>query len=167
MATFQSYSVFRWGGNRFDAWGYIHGMTTELDLSECPDCLCLAARRAARRITRDFDRSLRPHGLRITQFTILVMLIRGGPLTIGALAAKLGVERTTLSRNLALIEAASWVRIGPGDDGRSRSVAVTAKGRAAVGASLDAWRSAQKSVAAAVGPAGVKALRTLSHAKLR
>jgi DNA-binding MarR family transcriptional regulator len=140
-------------------------MTTELDLSECPDCLCLASRRAARRITRAFDRSLRPHGLRVTQFIILVMLIRSGPLAIGRLAEMLGAERTTLSRNLALIESASWARIAPGDDARSRTVAVTAKGRAVVAASLDAWRQAQKSVAAAVGPSGAKALRTLSRAK--
>jgi DNA-binding MarR family transcriptional regulator len=142
-------------------------MTAELDLSECSDCLCLASRRAARRITRAFDRLLRPHGLRVTQFTILVMLIRRGPLTIGELAEKLGVERTTLSRNLALIESASWVKIKPGEDGRSRAVSVTAKGRAVVKASLDAWRKAQRSVAAAIGPSGADALRTLSRSKLR
>jgi hypothetical protein len=96
-------------------------MRVEFDLSECRDCLCLASRRAAREITRSFDRLLRPHGLRVTQFSILVMLMRG-PLTIGELAEKLGVERTTLSRNLALIESSSWVKIRQGDDARSRIV---------------------------------------------
>ena len=137
-----------------------------IDLSECPDCLCWASRRAARKITRAFDRHLRPHGVRITQFTILVMLMLAGPLTIGELADKLSIERTTLSRNLALMESAAWINIRPGDDARSRVVSVTGKGRAAVSASLNAWRRAQAAVAAAIGPSGVGALRALSRRQL-
>lgn len=136
-----------------------------IDLSDCPDCLCLASRQAARRITRAFDRQLRPHGLRVTQFSILVMLILAGPLTIGELADRLSIERTTLSRNLALIESAAWITIKPGDDARSRLVSVTGKGRAVVSASLGAWRRAQASVATAIGPSGVDALRTLSRSQ--
>jgi DNA-binding MarR family transcriptional regulator len=147
--------------------GDIIGMRAKLDLSDCPDCLCLASRRAARGITRAFDWSLRPHGLRVTQFTILVMLMLRGPARIGDLAERLGIERTTLSRNLARVEALSWVRIRPARDRRSRTVSVTAKGRVVVAASIDTWRKAQKSVAAAIGPAGVKALGTLSRSKLR
>src|SRR5262245_53701903 len=133
-----------------------------IDLSDCPDCLCLASRQAARRITRAFDRQLRPHGLRVTQFSILVMLILAGPLTISELADRLSIERTTLSRNLTLIESAAWITIKPGDDARSR---LTGKGRAVVSASLGAWRRAQASVATAIGPSGVDALRTLSRSQ--
>lgn len=134
-------------------------------LSECPDCLCFASRRAARRITRAFDRQLRPHGLRITQFSILVMLILAGPLTIGELADRLSIERTTLSRNLALMESAAWITSRPGDDARARLVSVTRKGRAVVSASLGAWRRAQAAVAAIIGPSGGAALRTLSRSQ--
>ena len=130
-----------------------------IDLSECPDCLCWASRRAARKITRAFDRHLRPHGVRITQFTVLVMLMLAGPLTIGELAHKLSIERTTLSRNLAIMEAAAWITTRPGDDARSRLVSVTGKGRAAVAASIAAWRRAQAAVAAAIGPSGIGARR--------
>ena len=137
-----------------------------IDLSECPDCLCWASRRAARKITRASDRHLRPHGVRITQFTVLVMLMLAGPLTIGELAHKLSIERTTLSRNLALMEAAAWITTRPGDDARSRLVSVTGKGRAAVAASIDAWRRAQAAVAAAIGPSGIGALKALSRTQL-
>ena len=137
-----------------------------IDLSECPDCLCWASRRAARKITRAFDRHLRPHGVRITQFTVLVMLMLAGPLTIGELAHKLSIERTTLSRNLALMEAAAWITTRPGDDARSRLVSVTGKGRAAVAASIAAWRRAQAAVAAAIGPSGIGALKALSRTQL-
>jgi DNA-binding MarR family transcriptional regulator len=137
------------------------------NLAECADCLCLASRRAARRITRTFDRELRPHGLRATQFTVLAMLSLRGAMTIGELAEALGAERTTLTRNLALIEAASWVKIQPDqDDARSRVVTVTDKGRAAASGALPAWRKAQDATASAIGRNGVFALRQVGRAAL-
>ena len=127
------------------------------------NCLCLASRRASRAITRAFDRRLRPHGIRATQFSILVMLIEGGPATMGDLADALGLERTTLSRNLDLIVARGWVKIRVGDeDARSRDVAITGAGRRAVVAALPAWREAQTAAIAALGPAGSDALRSLA-----
>src|SRR5215469_10102342 len=99
----------------------MYRVNTEPDLDECVECLCLASRRAARRITRVYDRELRPHGLRATQFTILVMLSLRGATPIGELAEALGAERTTLTRNLALIEAEAWVKIQlDEEDARSR-----------------------------------------------
>jgi len=136
-------------------------------LAECADCLCLASRRAARRITRTFDRELRPYGLRATQFTVLVMLSLRGDMTIGQLAEALGAERTTLTRNLALIEDAAWVKIRPAeDDARSRVVAVTDKGRAVVAKAFPAWRKSQDITAAAIGSDGASALRRLASAAL-
>jgi len=138
-------------------------MIHDPDLKECGDCLCLASRRAARALTRAFDRHMRPHGIRATQFSILTNLMLRGPLPIGELAEFLGVERTTLTRNLALVEAEGWVDIRPGEDARARVVAVTKKGRAAVTSALPAWRKAQHAASAAIGRGGVEALRALAR----
>jgi DNA-binding MarR family transcriptional regulator len=138
-------------------------MNGDPSLIECGDCLCLASRRAARALTRAFDRQLRPHGIRATQFSILTMLLLRGPLTIGELAEFLGVERTTLTRNLALVEGEGWVDIRPGNDARSRVVAATKKGRAAVTTALAAWRKAQQAASAAIGRGGVDALHALAR----
>ncbi len=138
-------------------------MTTDAQLLECSDCLCLASRRAARALTRAFDRQLRPHGIRATQFSILTVLLVRGPLAIGELAEFLGVERTTLTRNLALIEKEGWVDIRPGKDARSRVVAATKKGRAVAMAAQAAWRKAQQAATAAVGKGGVEALHALAR----
>jgi DNA-binding MarR family transcriptional regulator len=100
------------------------------------------SRRAARALTRAFERQLRPLGIRATQFSILTNPLLRGPVTIGELAEFLGVDRTTLTRNLALVEGEGWVEIRPGNDARSRVVAATRKGRAAVTAALPAWRKA-------------------------
>lgn len=77
-------------------------MGTTPELIETAQCLCLASRRAARAITRAFDRELRVHGLRATQFTLLATLSLKGEQTIGELAAFIVTEKTTMLRNVAL-----------------------------------------------------------------
>jgi DNA-binding MarR family transcriptional regulator len=137
------------------------------DLSECAACLCLASRRGARAMTRFFERQLRPHGIRITQFTALVALSMSGPLSIGALANAIGVERTTLSRNLARLAARGWIEIaGAADDARSRIVTVTPQGRTILADALPAWRKAQSAAQAAIGGAGADALRGLARIRI-
>jgi len=141
--------------------------SSEPNVAACLDCLCLASRRASRAITRAFDRQLRPHGIRATQFSILTMLMGYGPTTIGDLAEALGIERTTLTRNLSVVEARGWVKIGVGDtDGRSRVATATPKGRRAVSAALPAWRRAQAAAGKAIGPSGLAALHALSGTAL-
>jgi DNA-binding MarR family transcriptional regulator len=139
-------------------------MTELADLRACADCLCLASRQAARTITRAFDRHLRPHGIRATQFTILTMLELRGATPLTELAGALGMERTTLTRNLALLEAERWVDIrADKDDARARIITTAPKGRAVIAAALPAWRKAQAAAAASIGAAGVAALHTLAH----
>lgn len=147
----------------------MHVMTpnTEPDLLACRGCLCLASRRVSRTITRAFDRQLRPYGIRATQFSILVMLMERGSTTVGELAEALGIERTTLTRNLSVVEDQGWVKISVGDtDGRSRVVKATPKARRAVSAALPAWRRAQAAAAAEVGQSGLAALHALSEMAL-
>jgi DNA-binding MarR family transcriptional regulator len=143
-------------------------MTHVGPLVETAGCLCLASRRAARAITRSFDRALRPSGVRATQFSVLAVLLLAGAKTIGELADALGLDRTTLTRNLALIEQRGWVRSRPGkDDARARHVEITAAGQAAIEAALPAWRAAQAATAGAIGDAGANALRRLSRRSAR
>ncbi len=137
------------------------------DLQACAGCLCLASRRAARAITRAFDKSLRPLGIRATQFSLLAVLAGTGKLTIGELAEALGLERTTLTRNLALMEARHWVDARPGEDARARIVSITAQGRSAFKRAFPAWKQAQGAVTAMLGPAGATALRGLSTRTIR
>lgn len=123
----------------------------------------MASRRAARGVTAVFDRHLRLHGVRGTQFTILVMLILRDGAAVSALAKALGMDRTTLTRNVALLEAKGWVQSRPdAEDARAHVISVTGEGRALVLAALPAWRKAQDSVAGAFGPMGVAALHHLA-----
>ena len=117
------------------------------DLSECTACACFAVRRAARVITQHYDRALRPSGLRATQFTLLTMLGVGGPLPLSRVADRLGMERTTLTRNLKPLIDAGLIGAEHGDDRRVRTIFITPKGHRAAVAALPDWRRAQRGVA--------------------
>jgi DNA-binding MarR family transcriptional regulator len=122
----------------------------------------MASRRAARGITAVFDRHLRSYGVRGTQFTVLVNLMLRGGMSLTALANVLGMDRTTLTRNVAILAANGWAENGPGADARAHVVSVTDEGRAIVRKALPAWRKAQASVADAFGPTGVAAMQRLA-----
>src|SRR5881227_1205578 len=95
------------------------GKTDATDYMAAADCFCLASRQAARKITRLYDRYMQESGIRVTQFTILSQLMLRGEMPIGKLAGILGMERTTLSRNLNLLENNKWVSVNAGEDPRA------------------------------------------------
>jgi DNA-binding MarR family transcriptional regulator len=117
------------------------------DLSECAGCACFAVRRAARAITQHYDRALRPTGLRATQFTLLTVLSLGGPLPLSRVATRLGMERTTLTRNLKRLLTEGLIAVSSGGDRRVRTIAITPKGRRQAAAAVPYWRGAQRAAA--------------------
>lgn len=121
-------------------------MSDAAAFADVHNCHCAAARREAQRLTRLYDERLRPYDLTISQFTMLSALILGGPATVGVLAERLGVDRTTLSRNIALGEKRGLVNSGPGGDARERVVTITKVGRLKAEAALPAWRAAEEAV---------------------
>ncbi len=124
---------------------YIHFISvgTNVDLSACKDCHCLAARRHARAITRLFEEKLRPHRLRATQFSVLAALALKGPMPVKELAETLGLERTTLTRIGAVLERHGWVSIVQTDDARERPFRLTGAGRRKLESAFPAWKEAQ------------------------
>ncbi|TVR95499.1 MAG: MarR family transcriptional regulator [Trueperaceae bacterium] len=117
-------------------------MPATVDLAMTRDCPCLAARREARAVTRHFDAHLRPHGLRSTQFSVLVMLAQSGPTGRGRLADGFGLERTTLTRSAATLERQGWIETSGIPDARERPLALTEAGRRTLDAALPAWKEA-------------------------
>jgi DNA-binding MarR family transcriptional regulator len=119
-------------------------MSKSFDFSECQQCLCLAARTEAQRLTRLFDERLRPFELTINQFTMLATLAIAGAQPVTRLAGRLGIDRTTMTRNLALAEKRGLVKTRPGTDSRERLVEITAAGRNQAEAAFPAWQAAQR-----------------------
>lgn len=123
-------------------------------------CLCLHVQRAARRLARLFDDALRPFGLTNGQFSILMALNRPDGPTITALSPLLGMDRTTLTAALKILEKRGFVAGQAGSDARSRHLTLTDAGRAALKAALPVWRATHDDVDAqlsTVPPATLRA----------
>ena len=114
-------------------------------------CTCAMLRRTARRVTRTYDRALRPCGLRLNQFSILANVARDGGLSISALAGVLEMERTTLTRNLRPLVRSGWVLIASSKDRRRRSVGLTQSGRALYERAVPLWREAERQLREGLG----------------
>lgn len=133
------------------------------ELAATSQCLCLASRRAARAITRAFDRELRLQGLRATQFTLLATLSLKGGQTIGQLADFISADRTTMTRNVALAEEKGFVEVKSDErDGRVRIATITRRGRDALAAALASWHKVQSAIGEEMGEEAADGLRRLA-----
>jgi len=129
-------------------------------------CTCAMLRRTARRVTRIYDQALRPAGLRLTQFAVLANIVRDGGLSITELAARLEMERTTLTRNLRPLVRAGWVLVATGSDRRQRSVGLTQTGRKVYEQAFPLWQQAERRLRREIGRDDVQALRRLLDSTL-
>jgi len=117
-------------------------------------CACLHVRQASRAVTQFYDDALRPVGLRSTQFILLAALRLVGPVGITALAEELVMDRTTVSRNIDLLEEEGWVSRSRGEDARVREVHLTDTGNRKLEQAYPRWRDAQEEVEAALESEG-------------
>ncbi|PHS24770.1 MAG: MarR family transcriptional regulator [Robiginitomaculum sp.] len=133
---------------------------------EAAECVCFNVRKAARLISQSYDRALKPHGLNTNQFSILALIgaTPDAP-SLSEAAKALGMERTTLTRNLRHLDKADLTQtLVDGQDARTRRLALTTKGWAVLDAALPSWRSVQKQTLAELGSGNWQHLRTnLDH----
>jgi len=117
-------------------------------------CPCFESRRLARRINGYYEARIGPLGLTSPQFSLLGFLLARPGSSIRELAQMLDVDRTTVSRNLALMLRQELVIQAPDPaDGRRRSLRATPAGKLAWRAGLAAWRAAQDDFKREIGGA--------------
>ena len=120
---------------------------------------------ASRVITRHYDRALAPAGISASAYAILARLDREGSRPLGALAARLAVDRTTLSRELApLVEAGLVATLADEHDRRRRILALTDAGAARVAAARPLWTRAQEELSDEFGRGRTEGLVAELHA---
>src|SRR5215475_14695340 len=124
-------------------------MVTERDVIE--NCVCHRTRMAARAVTRLYDDRLRSVGLRATQLAVLVAVGGDDVVSITALAKFMGMDRSTLTRNLAPLEREGLIRVGNEGWRRSRTVEITRKGRSRLREALPFWEKAQATLRQKLG----------------
>ena len=106
----------------------------------------IRVRRAARVVANHFDKHLKPTGLKGTQFTLLNTIFMNPAATIGQLSDVLGLDRTTLNRNLKPLEGKGLIRSGSGKDPRTRTLKLTKEGTKILQNALPYWLEVQSGV---------------------
>lgn len=126
-------------------------MSESLDFSARKNCVCFNLRRFARVVTQFFDAEMRRQGIRSTQGAVLSALQATGTSNMAELSEVLGMERTTLLRNLQPLQRDGLVVIEGGGHGRPVELALTAKGRKQLEKLAPAWESAQRTAVEVLG----------------
>ncbi len=121
------------------------------------DCIGVRIRLLNRVVTRLYDDALREHGLKLAQMNLLTAIALRGPIQPARLGRLLSLEKSTLSRNLRVLEANGWANTRAGV-GNTNIVRATAAGKRLLGDTRPAWRKAQEQVRTLMGAPAVAAL---------
>jgi DNA-binding MarR family transcriptional regulator len=124
-------------------------------------CTCFRLRRASRRVTQYYDRFLEPSGLKVTQYGLLAGVRAYVSISITELAEAMGMDRTTLTRNLKPLLDQGLIQVREGADRRTRAVEISAKGEALFREALPRWKEAQASLTETLGRDQVHELHRL------
>ena len=122
-------------------------------------CAGANSRLAARRITQFFDREMAESGLTLAKLGLMAQIAAASDDTLGALAARMGLEQSTLSRNLQTLESEGLVEIANVEgDLRRRMAWLTDAGAQRLEAAIPMWRKAQAKLDRVLSPGLVRRL---------
>ncbi|WP_036986908.1 MarR family winged helix-turn-helix transcriptional regulator [Pseudomonas sp. URMO17WK12:I4] len=125
------------------------------------ECLCTRLRRASRGVSKLYDDALSGVGLSVAQYSLLRHLQRLDQPSITDVADAVGLERSTLGRNLRLLEGRGLVALADGADQRNRLVSLTIRGEKLLAEALDAWQGVQLELKQRLQPHHLQALDEL------
>jgi len=121
-------------------------------------CLATSARRLDRAIKAHYDDAFRPTGLKSTQVTLLVYIAGSDTPRAADLTAPMGIDQTTLSRNIDRLISLGLVETETAEDARTKLLRLTKAGRAALRRALPLWQQAQAQTESTLGSALSNAL---------
>lgn len=151
---------------------YIHGVKSPMLreslhphwLNAGAVCLNFNLRRTSRSVTQYYDEALKPTGVKVTQFTILIAIAThtnagGGSITDIARLAM--VDRTTLTRSVKILENENFISIDKAQPGNKKCVKITPTGLLKLNEVYPYWFQAQRALARKLTPAKTRELRHL------
>lgn len=104
-------------------------------------CYCTHLRRSANTLSEFYDAALEETGLTVSQYNLLVNLSRLGSANITRWAERVGLERSTMVRNIAVLESRGMVETAPG---RGKVFILSPAGREALERALPIWEKVQR-----------------------
>ena len=111
-----------------------------------PPCHCIQLRRASRKLTALYDRALERAGINVTQFAQLYEIVQLGAPSLGELARRTDLDRSTLGRNVRTLVRKGLVQFESGPDERTRLVRITQQGKRTLRLATPMWQEAQDAV---------------------
>ncbi len=122
------------------------------------DCIGYRIRMLSRIFSRMYDDALRPHGVRFSQMNILTAVVLKGPIQPVEIGRLLSLEKSTLSRNVRIMEENGWLKSEPVSSGVGHRLRITKKGERLYHAAAPAWRHAQSQIEKLLGAEGARAI---------
>ena len=113
-------------------------------------CVSYNLRKSSHIISRIYAKEMAEAPIRGPLFSLLAIIHKRGPDSITALANDLGLDRTTLTRNLKPLTQRGLIEIRQ-VSANHKEIRLRPKGETALRRSLDCWRKAQKRVVDALG----------------
>ncbi len=126
-----------------------------------PLCVCVAVRKASRRLTASYDDALVPAGINLAQFSLLRSIARHQPVSLTRLGELMELDRSTLGRNVRVLGREGLVRAGPGRDQREASIELTENGIATLDLATPLWREMQTKIYGKLGQSRARQLADL------
>ncbi len=127
-------------------------------------CFCILLRQAARKTSSVYDNALAPLGINVAQFSTLRKIRRAGSISVTELAHLSELDRSTMGRNVKVLQRMGLIEPAASDDHRETSVTLTADGRDLVERGSPLWDEAQKEIETRLGEDGVEQLQHLLRA---
>ena len=125
-------------------------------------CYCSSLRAAARKATALYDARLAPAGLNIAQFALLRKIERAQSVSLTELGRLAALDRSTVGRNVKVLERLGFVVTAEAEDQREAAVALAPAGAEALRRAAPLWKGAQDHIEGALGADGANALRALA-----
>lgn len=127
------------------------------------ECICRVVRDAARSLTNAYDKALTPSGLRTTQFTLLSVLARQSAASVNQLSDLMGIDQTTTTRNVSVLEDAGLVMRVPHHDPRVKLMKLTPKGKQKRQIAVECWQKMQERVTSSISPDEWRTFQKVLH----
>lgn len=124
-------------------------------------CICIAVRKASRRLTSRYDEALQPLGINLAQYSLLKNINRHGPLSLTALSDITELDRSTLGRNVRVLDRMGLTATALSADKREAAIALTAEGKRVFAAATPVWQATQDDIHSRIGVPGAAQLEAL------
>ena len=127
-------------------------------------CYCIVLRKASRRISAVYDEALAPYGINIAQFSAIRTINRNTPISLTDLAERMDLDRSTVGRNMKVLERMGIVATATGADQREAVLSLTGEGKALLVKAEPIWHDVQVRIEDRLGPEHSRQLSELLEA---